>query len=93
MSLDDIQVDEHLNYVAQLVAVLERKMKVLRKKEIHLLKVQWQHWRDPSGLGSGSIGRDPSGLGSRRPRCKNIIHICLLQQNSMKSSRSSGGEL
>ena len=45
MSLDDIQVDERLNYVEKSVAVQERKIKVLRKKEIPLVKVQWQHRR------------------------------------------------
>ena len=39
--LDDIHVDECLNYIDRLVAIFERKMKVLRKKEIPLVKVQW----------------------------------------------------
>ena len=43
MSLDDIQVDEHLNYIEKLVAILERKIKVMHNKEIPLVKVQWQH--------------------------------------------------
>ena len=43
VSLDDVQVDEHLNYVEQPMAILERKMKILRSKEIPLVKVQWQH--------------------------------------------------
>ena len=45
VSLDDIQVDEHLNYVERHVARLERKMKVLRNKEIPLVKVHWGHQR------------------------------------------------
>lgn len=45
VSLDDIQVDEHLNYVERSVAILERKMKVLQNKEIPLVKVQWEHRR------------------------------------------------
>ena len=45
ISSDDIQVDEHLNYVKRSVVVLERKVKVLRNKEVPLVKVQWQHWR------------------------------------------------
>ena len=45
VSLDDIQVDERLNYVERPVAILERKMKVLRNKEIPMVKVQWEHWR------------------------------------------------
>ena len=43
MSLDDIQVDERLNYVKKPVAVIERKIKVMHNKEIPLVKVQWQH--------------------------------------------------
>ncbi|KAJ9544596.1 hypothetical protein OSB04_024303 [Centaurea solstitialis] len=37
------EVDESLNYVEKPVAVLERKVKQLRNKEIGLVKVQWQH--------------------------------------------------
>ena len=40
MSLDNIQVDECLNYVERPVTVLERKVKVLRDKEVPLVKVQ-----------------------------------------------------
>ena len=45
VSLDDIQVDELLNYVERPVAILERKKKILRNKEIPLVKVQWEHRR------------------------------------------------
>ena len=38
VSLDDIQVDECLNYVERLVAILEMKLKVLRSKEVPLVK-------------------------------------------------------
>ncbi|KAJ9552734.1 hypothetical protein OSB04_016779 [Centaurea solstitialis] len=41
--LDDIQVDESLNYIERPVAVLEQKVKKLRNKEIGIVKVQWQH--------------------------------------------------
>ncbi|KAJ9549517.1 hypothetical protein OSB04_022060 [Centaurea solstitialis] len=41
--LDDIQVDESLNYVERPVAVIDRKVKRLRSKEIRIVKVQWQH--------------------------------------------------
>ncbi|KAJ9541386.1 hypothetical protein OSB04_027892 [Centaurea solstitialis] len=41
--LDDIQVDESLNYVERPVAVLDRKVRRLRSKEIGIVKVQWQH--------------------------------------------------
>ncbi|KAL7584811.1 hypothetical protein Lser_V15G42897 [Lactuca serriola] len=46
VQFDDIQVDEHLNYVERPIAILERKMKVLCNKEIPSVKVQWQHRRD-----------------------------------------------
>ena len=41
VSLDDILVDERLNYVEveMLVAVLEREVRVLRNKEVPLVKV------------------------------------------------------
>ena len=41
VSLEDIQIDERLNYVERPVAILERKVKVLRKKEVPLVNVQW----------------------------------------------------
>ena len=45
VSLDDIQFDERLNYVERPLAILERKKKILRNKEIPLVKVQWEHRR------------------------------------------------
>ena len=45
VSLDDVQVDEHLNYVERLVAILEKKVNILRNKEIPLVKVHWEHRR------------------------------------------------
>ncbi|KAJ9545764.1 hypothetical protein OSB04_025471 [Centaurea solstitialis] len=44
--LDDIQVDESLNYVERPVAVLDQKVKRLRSKDIGLVKVQWQHQKE-----------------------------------------------
>ena len=41
--LEDIQIDERLNYVEKPIAILERKVKKLRNKEIGTVKVQWQH--------------------------------------------------
>mgnify|MGYP001545420487 CR=1 FL=1 len=38
--LDDIQVDERLNYVEIPIAVLDRKTKTMRNKEVNLVKVQ-----------------------------------------------------
>ncbi|KAJ9538070.1 hypothetical protein OSB04_030803 [Centaurea solstitialis] len=40
VAIDDIQVDERLNYVERPVAVLERKTKTLRNKEVGVVKVQ-----------------------------------------------------
>ena len=43
--LDDIQVDERLNYIERTIAILERKTKVMHNKEVPLVKVYWQHRR------------------------------------------------
>ncbi|KAJ9558260.1 hypothetical protein OSB04_012874 [Centaurea solstitialis] len=43
VQIDDIQVDERLNYIERPIAILERKTKSLRNKEIGLVKVQWEH--------------------------------------------------
>ena len=43
VSLDDIQVNECLNYVERLVVILERKKKIIRNKEIPLVKLQWKY--------------------------------------------------
>ena len=81
VSLDDIQVDEHLNYVERTMAILERKKKVLRNKEIPFVKVQWEHHR-------GS-----EWTWGRRQRCGSTIRRCLPQRTSRTKSSSSGGEL
>ncbi|KAJ9542555.1 hypothetical protein OSB04_029061 [Centaurea solstitialis] len=41
--LEDIQIDEKLNYVEKPIALLEWKVKTLRNKEIRYVKVLWQH--------------------------------------------------
>ena len=41
--LEDIQVDVGLNYIERPVAIRDRKIKVLRNKEVPLVQVQWQH--------------------------------------------------
>ena len=43
--MEDIQVDAGLNYVERLVVIVDRKIKVLRNKEVPLVQVQWQHCR------------------------------------------------
>ena len=41
--LEDIQVDASLNYVERPIAIIDRKVKVLRNKEVPPVQVQWQH--------------------------------------------------
>ncbi|KAI3828159.1 hypothetical protein L1987_02256 [Smallanthus sonchifolius] len=41
--LDDIEVDNSLNYIEEPVSILDRKEKRLRNKVIQLVKVQWKH--------------------------------------------------
>ena len=41
--LEDIQVDDSLNYIERPVAIFDRKSKDLRNKRVELVKVQWQH--------------------------------------------------
>lgn len=43
--LDDIQVDDCLNYVKRPVTILDRKTKALCNKVVSLVKVQSQHHR------------------------------------------------
>ena len=41
--LEDIQVDDRLSYIEKTIAILDRKVKVLRNKEVCLVQVRWQH--------------------------------------------------
>ncbi|KAI3813887.1 hypothetical protein L1987_18622 [Smallanthus sonchifolius] len=41
--LDDIELDEKLNYIEEPVAILDRKMKKLRNKEISQVLVRWKY--------------------------------------------------
>ena len=43
MPLDDIEVDEKLNYVERPVAIKDFKVKQLRNKSVRQVLVQWQH--------------------------------------------------
>ena len=45
ISLNDIRLDECMNYVEKPIAVLDRKTKTLHNKVVFLVKVQWQHQR------------------------------------------------
>ena len=38
--LEDIQVDDHLNYFERPIVILDRKTKTLRNKVVELVKVQ-----------------------------------------------------
>ncbi|KAJ9553505.1 hypothetical protein OSB04_017550 [Centaurea solstitialis] len=50
--IDDIQVDERLNYIERPITILERKTKTLRNKEIGLVKVQWSTVKGQNGHGN-----------------------------------------
>jgi hypothetical protein len=41
--LEDIQIDERLNYVEKPIAITDRKSRTSRNKVVNLVKVQWQH--------------------------------------------------
>ncbi|XP_022027921.1 uncharacterized protein LOC110929107 [Helianthus annuus] len=43
--LDDIELDEGLNYVERLIAIKDVKVKNLRNKAVRQVLVQWQHRR------------------------------------------------
>ena len=43
--LNDVQVDDHLNYIERLVAILKQKTKPLCNKVVSLVMVQWNHWK------------------------------------------------
>ena len=43
--LDDILVDDHINYVERVITIIDRKMKTLHNKEVGLVKVQWRNWK------------------------------------------------
>ena len=41
--LEDIQVDDRLNYIERPMVILDRKTKALHNKVITLVKVKWKH--------------------------------------------------
>ncbi|KAJ9539463.1 hypothetical protein OSB04_032196 [Centaurea solstitialis] len=71
--LDDIQVDEGLNYVERPVAVLERKVKKLRNKEIGIVKgsffgfpvIRRWWWRTPAVAGDAVVAFATEADGGR----------------------------
>ncbi|KAI3684730.1 hypothetical protein L6452_33955 [Arctium lappa] len=61
--LEDIQIDERISFVEEPVAILDRKVKKLRNKEISLVKVQWQFHKGQEAtweLESGMKNQYPS---------------------------------
>ena len=81
VSLNDIQVGERLDYMERPVAILVRGVKVLRVKEVPLVRVQWEHQR-------GS-----EWTWEPKAECRSTIRGCSPQQTSRTKSSSSGGEL
>ena len=55
LPLDDIQVDDRLNYIESPIAILDRKMKTMCKKVVGLVKVQWQYLKGSLPSRSASI--------------------------------------
>ncbi|GJU94808.1 hypothetical protein Tco_1319564 [Tanacetum coccineum] len=45
--LDEIQVDANLNFVEELVEILEREFKKLKRSRIYIVKVRWNSKRGP----------------------------------------------
>ncbi|GKD41955.1 hypothetical protein Tco_1266600 [Tanacetum coccineum] len=45
--LEEIQVDAKLNFVEELVEILEREFKKLKRSRIPIVKVQWNSKRKP----------------------------------------------
>ena len=39
--LEDIQVDDRLDYIERLVMILNKKTKTLRNKAVELVTIQW----------------------------------------------------
>ncbi|KAI3751572.1 hypothetical protein L2E82_22662 [Cichorium intybus] len=46
VSLTEVQLDERLQHQEQPEKILDRKIKMLRNKEIGIVKIQWRHHRD-----------------------------------------------
>ncbi|KAI3707162.1 hypothetical protein L6452_25431 [Arctium lappa] len=47
VTLKDVKVDNTLSYIEEPEAIVDRKVRKLRNKEITLVKVQWRHHRGP----------------------------------------------
>nr|KAJ0215083.1 hypothetical protein LSAT_V11C300154060 [Lactuca sativa] len=82
--LEDIQVDAGLNYAERPIAIRDRKIKVLRNKEVLLVQVQWQHrkgseftWEPEREMLCGGTRR--VGAKTRRVRSRMFIRCSKLQ--------------
>ncbi|KAD5317986.1 hypothetical protein E3N88_17932 [Mikania micrantha] len=62
--LDDIEVDDRLNYIEEPVAIVDTKEKQLRNKTVHQVKVQWKHRK-----GSDTTWEAEEELGGCTPNC------------------------
>nr|GEZ59873.1 putative reverse transcriptase domain-containing protein [Tanacetum cinerariifolium] len=47
MPLDEIQVDDKLNFVEEPIEILEKKFKMLKRRRIAIVKVRWNSKRGP----------------------------------------------
>ena len=80
--LDDIELDEKLNYIEEPIAILDRKEKILRNKVIRQVKVQWRHRR-----GSEATWEPESEMRRLYP------HMFPLQQDSGTNPNATGEDL
>ncbi|KAJ9560610.1 LOW QUALITY PROTEIN: hypothetical protein OSB04_005770, partial [Centaurea solstitialis] len=72
--LEDIEVDERLNYAEKPIVVLERRTKTLRNKEIGIVKVQWEHrkgsewtWDPEDEIRRNHLGDEDGGYRKEKP--------------------------
>ncbi|GKF81547.1 hypothetical protein Tco_0240149, partial [Tanacetum coccineum] len=45
--LDEIQIDDKLNFIEELVEIMDRKVKRLKQSRIPIVKVHWNSRRGP----------------------------------------------
>jgi hypothetical protein len=45
--LEEIQVDDRLNFIEESIEIIEKKVKRLRRKKIRIVKVKWNAKREP----------------------------------------------
>ena len=78
--VEDIQVDDNLNYIERPVAILDRKTKELRNKRVELVNVHWQHRK-----GSEWTWEPEEEMREHYPEL-------FSEQTSRAKSKTSGGE-